>query len=69
MRTTETTATGILLPCPKCGEASASIDFNLADGETLHCQDCDESFEVADVRAFIEKWQPVLSWLGEMPKS
>jgi hypothetical protein len=34
------------------------VDFN------LHCQDCDSDLSVADIEAFIAKWQRVLSWLS-----
>jgi hypothetical protein len=52
-----------LLPCPLCGEQQATIDLCLADFN-LHCQDCDSDLTVAEVEAFIAKWQRVLSWLA-----
>ena len=77
MQTTTATATttaaeaqarGFLLPCPKCGEAGATIDLTLSDLETFHCQDCDTAFEAADVRAFIARWSAVLAWVDAAPR-
>jgi hypothetical protein len=50
------------LPCPLCGEAQATVHLDLTDCESFHCCDCDSDFTADDVRAFIEKWQPVLYW-------
>jgi hypothetical protein len=58
---------GQTLPCPKCGEESATIDLNLSDCDTLHCQECDATFTVADVRNVIARWQPILAWMEAMP--
>jgi hypothetical protein len=58
---------GQTMPCPCCGEADATIDFNLADAETLHCQECDANFSVADVRHFLTKWGRLLLWIDAMP--
>jgi hypothetical protein len=52
-----------LLPCPLCGEQQATIDLCLADFN-LRCQDCDSDLAVADIEAFIAKWQRVLDWLA-----
>jgi uncharacterized protein (DUF983 family) len=61
------TARGMTLPCPRCGEANASFDLNLADGDTLHCQDCDESFSVVEVRDLVKRWGRLLLWIDSMP--
>jgi transcription elongation factor Elf1 len=58
---------GVTLPCPKCGEESASITFNLADGETFVCGDCEADFTADDVRNLITKWQKVLTWVDALP--
>jgi hypothetical protein len=34
---------------------------------TCHCQDCDESFDLADVRSFIARWQVVVAWIDAAP--
>jgi hypothetical protein len=51
------------LPCPCCGEAQATITLDLTDLEGLHCQDCDADLTLADIEAFIQRWQPVLAWV------
>ena len=58
---------GVALPCPKCGEESATIDLNLADADTLHCQECDTTFSVMDVKSLIARWTPILAWIDAMP--
>ena len=58
---------GLLLPCPRCGEAEATIHLYLSDMETLYCADCEEEFSVADVQTFIAKWAPVLAWINQAP--
>ena len=63
----ETPSRGLLLPCPCCGEASATICLNLADGESLNCQDCGTDFTASDVRDFIAKWTRMLAWIETMP--
>jgi predicted RNA-binding Zn-ribbon protein involved in translation (DUF1610 family) len=65
----EPASRGILLPCPKCGEMQATLDFNLADGVTFHCQDCDDTFEADDLRERIAAWTRVLAWVDAMPCS
>jgi transcription elongation factor Elf1 len=67
MTTDTTAATGILLPCPCCGDAEASISLNLADG-TLKCNVCDADFDLDFVRLLISKWTRVVAWIGAMPK-
>ena len=44
---------GLLLPCPCCGEASATIVLELADMETFTCRECDTEFAAATVQAFL----------------
>jgi len=65
--TAATATRGATLPCPCCGEANATITLNLADGESLACQDCSADFSTADVRNFIAKWAPMLAWVDAMP--
>lgn len=61
-----TTAAGITLPCPMCGEAEASMDLGLAT-KTFACNECGTSFEADDLRASIARWQKVLAWVDAMP--
>jgi transcription elongation factor Elf1 len=65
--TCTTPARGMTLPCPRCGEANASFDLNLADGDTLHCQDCDENFSVEEIRDLVKRWGRMLAWIDSMP--
>jgi uncharacterized protein (DUF983 family) len=58
---------GLLLPCPKCGEADAVIRLNLAEPDCFLCDDCSEEFSAADVRAFIARWEKVLAWVATIP--
>ena len=61
---------GILLWCPQCGEARASIDVRLADPYEFHCNECDNDFTASYVRTMIEsvaRWPKVLKWLATMP--
>lgn len=67
--TQPTTARGIVLPCPMCGDPIANFRLSLADGETLTCQECDAEFATDYVRALIAQWQPVLAWIDAMPAS
>lgn len=62
-----TTARGIQLPCPRCGEPDANLLLHLVDGESFTCQECDEEFTAADVRGLLARWAPVLAWLDKMP--
>lgn len=52
--------------CPKCGEA-AEVVVNVADGEACACSGCGEAYTVADVRAIIASWGPLLAWLDSHP--
>ena len=63
----ETAERGQTLPCPCCGEENATITLNLADAESLVCQDCEADFTVDQVRAFIAKWGRLLAWIETMP--
>ena len=57
----------MLVPCPKCGQAEATVRLDLSDLETCHCVDCDETFSLDLVRDFIAKWQRVLGWVATCP--
>jgi hypothetical protein len=59
----EETTEGLLLPCPRCGEASATIRLELADMDTCVCVDCDETFSLTDVRDWISRWSRVIRWV------
>ncbi len=59
------------LPCPRCGEASASISlelFRLGEGEELHCHDCDADFSLDEVRELIARWTRVVAWIDTVPQ-
>lgn len=58
----------MLLPCPQCGCAEATISLCLSNMQDLHCQDCDAEFTRDDVVVFIEKWGAALAWLDTAPK-
>jgi len=64
---TEAPEKGLTLPCPKCGEAEASIALNLDDLDTCHCLACDEEFTLGEIRDLIAKWQRVLRWVELFP--
>lgn len=59
---------GVTLPCPRCGEREAAILLNLADVETCTCGECEEGFDLGEVREFIERWGKVLNWIDAFPK-
>lgn len=54
------------LICPRCMTASA-IRLDLADGDTLHCPECEEEFTVADVESLVNCWSRLLPWLKSHP--
>jgi hypothetical protein len=54
------------LTCIKCG-AEAEIHFNLADGDTCHCPECDADFTIDEVESLIEQWGKILPWLKQHP--
>ncbi len=60
-------ARGLMLPCPHCGDAAATITFVLAAGDRFYCADHDGDFSANDVREFIAKWTAVLAWIDQMP--
>jgi transcription elongation factor Elf1 len=60
-------ALSLLLPCPKCGEAEASMSLNLADG-TFTCQECECEVTAEEVRGIIAKWRKVLAWVDAAPR-
>jgi uncharacterized protein (DUF983 family) len=53
-------------PCPKCGE-DGIIQISLDDVGDCHCNECGEDFTLADIRAFIEAWTPIMAWLATCP--
>jgi hypothetical protein len=57
------------LPCPKCGQ-DAAVAVHLDDlgaDDCCRCAGCEEAFSLADVRAVVERWAPVLRWLATCP--
>ena len=65
--TTTKAERGCVLPCPRCGVPDAALLLNLADGETITCQENDCEFTTDDVRDLLARWAPVLAWLDAMP--
>jgi len=66
------TPKGCTLPCPRCGEAGASITLdldNLHGVEALSCRECDASFGVDEIRDIIARWTPILAWMDSFPVS
>lgn len=62
----------ILLPCPRCGEESATILLNLSvlgeqDDDHFTCRDCDGVFSAREMRAIVGKWARVLAWVDQAP--
>lgn len=52
--------------CPKClSESAVSVD--VADGESLHCPECSEDYNLSEVIDVIESWSRVLPWLKSHP--
>jgi hypothetical protein len=41
--------------------------LDLADGDTLSCPECDETFTVADVEALVASWSKLLPFLCSHP--
>lgn len=50
------------LTCPKCG-AEDCISLDLDDLISFHCRECEDCFDVNDVRKSIEQWSKVLAWI------
>ncbi|VTU00979.1 unnamed protein product [Gemmataceae bacterium] len=43
------------------------MSLELDDCDTLRCQECDESYSVADVEAVVACWSKLLPWLRTHP--
>jgi transcription elongation factor Elf1 len=54
------------LPCIRCGQ-EASISLDLDDCSTFRCGECEESFDVCDLREHLARWQRVLAWVDAAP--
>jgi hypothetical protein len=57
------------LPCLWCGE-EGTVRVDLADltgDDAFTCSACDAEFGVADVRARLDAWLPVLAWVEAAP--
>lgn len=65
---TTTIRTGILLPCPRCGEEDATVLLNLAEPDSCHCSECDEDFSLSDIENLVARWRKVIDWIDTMPK-
>jgi hypothetical protein len=65
MATETTTTRGIMLPCPRCGEAEANIMLHLGD-QTLQCCECEEEFDADELRGIMARWVKVLAWMEQM---
>lgn len=57
-------------PCPNCGEAGVQLRLHeLPDGTPIYCQECEQEFTLAHVRAVIAAWGPVLKWIDAAPNT
>jgi len=57
------------LRCPKCNE-EAQITIDLDDLHTLTCRECEDEFNLADVRDLVAqaaRWQKVLDFIALAP--
>jgi hypothetical protein len=54
------------LVCPKCCEA-ATVRVDVLGGEACQCDGCGEEYRIADVRAVVASWGPLLAWLDAHP--
>jgi hypothetical protein len=50
------------LVCLKCGQ-EATIRLDLDDVAHFTCGECDESWDIAAVKAHLDSWCRVLRWL------
>ena len=66
---TTSTTTGLLLPCPCCGQAEASIALELSDMQSFPCRDCDAEFTRDDVTNLIARWTRLFTWLDTVPSA
>jgi len=66
MATANETATGILLPCPCCGENEAGISLRLED-KSFQCSACDGEFTLDCIKAIMARWQKIVQWVDSMP--
>jgi hypothetical protein len=59
------------LPCPRCGNSAAVAVYldDLSGPEACRCGECEDHFPLADVRALVERWAPVLRWLATCPRN
>jgi hypothetical protein len=57
----------MMVTCPKCLTEGATVTLDLDDGDTLRCQECEESYSVADVEAVVACWSKLLPWLRAHP--
>lgn len=53
-------------PCIRCGENAVSLDLD--DLHQCRCRECEETFDVSDVRAMLNGWGPVLAWIDAAPQ-
>ena len=58
------------LPCVYCGESGClTIDLcDLTGDEALTCTQCETNYSLADVRAKIAAWLPVIAWIDQAPR-
>jgi hypothetical protein len=53
--------------CLKCLDPDAVLKLDLADGNTISCESCNEEFSVIDVRRVLDGWAKLLPWLEANP--
>ncbi len=60
------------ITCIKCLNIDAVVCLNMTGaGDTFQCTECQEAFDVTDVRAAIEAaktWEKLLPWIEQYPK-
>ena len=66
--TTTASATGVSLPCPRCGEAQATMMLDMSSKE-FTCQECNEVFHVDEMRDVVARWTRIIGWVDLMPGS
>lgn len=58
-----------LLPCPLCGQPEVIVRLDLDDLKSCTCGECEESFDLDDVREWIGKWSRVLKTVDALAAS
>lgn len=59
---------GFTMPCPCCGEASASVAVLRRGDDAFFCRECEAGFSFADLQARITRWAKVMTWAASAPQ-